>query len=72
MLDVSPYVYVGKEIPDRGTTQQRVISFKIRTGTLEEMADTIHYIQQHVCIEDENGNDMMFKAFDTERFRSNI
>lgn len=68
ILDLSPYVYVGKEIPDRGTTQQRVVSFKIRTSTLEEMAETIRYIQEHVRIDDENGQSLLFKAFDTARF----
>ncbi len=72
VLDVSPYVYVGKNIPDRGTTQQRVISFKIRTKTLDEMAGTIHFIQKHVRIDDVNGQSMMFRKFDTERFKGNV
>ena len=71
ILDVSPYVYVGKQIPDRGTTQQRVISFKIRTDTLDHMADTIHYIQDHVKIEDTAGRNMLFTGFDTQRFQGN-
>ena len=68
ILDVSPYVYVGKVIPDRGTTQQRVISFKIRTKTREEMAETIRFIQSRVRVDDTEGRSLMFKAFDTERF----
>ncbi len=72
ILDVSPYVYVGKNIPDRGTTQQRVISFKIRSKTLEEMADTIHFIQNHVRVSDAEGNSLLFKKFDTDRFEGNV
>lgn len=72
ILDVSPYVYVGKKIPDRGTTQQRVISFKIRTKTLEEMADTIHFIQEHVRVDDTEGKSLMFNKFDTARFGGSI
>lgn len=72
ILDVSPYVHVGKSIPDRGTTQQRVISFKIRTKTLEEMSDTIHYIQDHVRVDDVNGKSLMFRKFDTARFKGNV
>ncbi len=71
ILDVSPYVYVGKNIPDRGTTQQRVISFKIRTETLNKMAETIHFIQEHVRVDDVDGNSLMFQKFDTDRFKGN-
>ena len=72
ILDVSPYVYVGKNIPDRGTTQQRVISFKIRTKNLEEMSNTIHFIQDHVHVDDVNGKSLMFQNFDTARFEGNV
>ncbi len=68
ILDISPYVYVGKNIPDRGTTQQRVISFKIRANDLEEMADTIHFIQAHVRVDDTEGRSLLFAPFDTARF----
>lgn len=68
ILDISPYVYEGKNIIDKGTTQQRVISFKISTPTIEEMADTIHFIQDNVRVDDVNGNSLMFSPFDTGRF----
>ena len=69
VLDVSPYVYVGKNIPDRGTTQQRVISFKLKTDSLNSMADKIHYIQEKVEVNDVSGNSLLFKKFDTNRFK---
>ncbi len=69
ILDISPYVYVGKTIPDKGTTQQRVISFKIRANTLKDMEDTIHYIQDHVRVDDVCGNSLLFHRFDTARFK---
>ena len=72
ILDVSPYVYVGKNIPDRGTTQQRVISFKIRTGTIDEMGKAIRYIQDRVRVDDVNGNNLLFQKFDVKRFKGNI
>lgn len=67
IIDISPYVYVGKEIPDKGTTQQRVISFKICAPTLQGMIDDIHFVQENLHILDENGQDMLFTPFDTDR-----
>lgn len=67
ILDISPYVYVGKTVPDRGTTQQRVYSFKIRAKTLREMAETVRSIQMRVSVKDTEGRDMMFTPFDTDR-----
>ena len=68
IIDVSPYAYNGKIIPDRGTTQQRVISFKIRTATLQKMEKAIRYIQEHVSVDDINGNSLLFSNFDTSIF----
>ena len=68
LLDVSKYVYVGKNILDKGTTQQRVISFKLRADTLEEMAESIQCIQNRVKANDIDGQNMLFKRFDVARF----
>jgi hypothetical protein len=46
IIDISPYAKVGKLVPDRGTTQQRVISFKIRAAGLREVEETIRLIQE--------------------------
>lgn len=70
VIDVSPYVKVGKIIPDKGTTQQRVLSFKIRASRLSEVAETVRFIQDHVAIRDVQGNDMLFRPFDTDRLGS--
>ena len=67
ILDVSPYVHVGKNVPDRGTTQQRVISFKIKGNSVDEIAESIKYIQDNVTVEDVDGNNMLFIPFDTKR-----
>lgn len=68
IIDISPYAYKGKIIPDKGTTQQRVISFKIKTSTLQKMEETIHYVQEHVSVDDVDGNSLLFSNFDTSRF----
>ena len=67
IIDISPYAKVGKLVPDRGTTQQRVISFKIRAVGLREVEETIRLIQEKVIVNDVNGNSMLFASFDTAR-----
>ena len=39
--------------------------------TIDEMANTIHFIQDHVHVDDVNGQSLMFKKFDTARFEGN-
>ena len=67
VVDISPYAKVGKIVPDRGTTQQRVISFKIRAASKEKIAETIRYIQDRVIVKDTQGRNMLFESFDTAR-----
>ncbi len=68
VIDISPYVTVGKVIPDKGTTQQRVISFKIRANSIDEISRVIKTIQEKIVVNDDKGNNMLFDNFDTTRF----
>ena len=67
LMGISRYVYVGKEIIDKGTTQQRVFSFKVRTKTMEDLADKIRYIQDQLVVKDTEGRNMLFGRFDASR-----
>lgn len=67
VIDISPYAKVGKIVPDRGTTQQRVISFKLCAATIDQISETIRFIQSRVVVKDVDGKDMLFRAFDTDR-----
>lgn len=40
---------------------------KFSVNTMEEVKEMIHFIQTHLHIEDENGNDMLFSEFDSSR-----
>lgn len=68
IIDISPYAKPGKVVVDKGTTQQRVISFKIRTATLEDMERVILHIQENVKMQNVDGENMLFARFDTKRF----
>lgn len=67
VLDVIPYAKVGKQIPDKGTTQQKAFSIKIKAPSREALKDTIRSIQQNVVVENVEGKNMLFKPFDSER-----
>lgn len=67
IIDCHPYLKPGKVMPDRGTTQQKAFSIKIKADDRQGLAETIRFVQKHVTVTDVNGNDMLFKPFDTGR-----
>lgn len=67
IVDVHPYLKVGKVMPDNGTTQQKAYSIKIRSRSLDELKRTIRFIQEHVVVKDTDGRNMLFQPFDGDR-----
>lgn len=61
----------GRVIPEDGTTLQRAIIAKLECDSLEDVAKLINYIQSNIVFDDENGNNMLFPPFDTNRLFSN-
>lgn len=70
IIDVHPYLQVGKIIPDCGTTQQKVFSIKIKAPDLQGVVDRIRLIQERVVVKDQAGNNMLFRNFDVQRLTS--
>lgn len=64
--DVDVRAWLGREVPNDGSTGQCVLKMKITAPTLEDMVDTVRFIQQNVVVEDEKGADMLFKPFDAD------
>ena len=58
---------VGDIVLDIGTNVHKSGLIKFSTNTLDELKEMVHFIQTHLHIEDENGNDMLFEEFDTDR-----
>lgn len=58
---------VGQKIYEDGTTAQRAFSFKITADSLIEATQIMHYIYNNVKLIDENGANMLFDEFDTNR-----
>lgn len=63
--DVTPTAWVGKEIPEDGSTAQCVVKMKLYGDSLEEIAQLAEFAQRNVVVEDVNGKNMLFKPFDT-------
>lgn len=61
---------IGEKIIEDGTTAQRAFSFKITAESLNEAAEIIHYINRNVSVTNENGANMLFEEFDTNRILS--
>ncbi len=70
VVDFHPNVFLGKRIPDLGTTQQRVFSIKIKGDSLESIIGTIERIRDNVVVEDTEGKNMLFRPFDLNRLRA--
>jgi len=58
---------VGDVVPDRATNVHKSGLIKFSADTVDEAKRLVHFIQTHLCIEDENGNSMLFEEFDTSR-----
>ena len=67
VVSYSLWAKSGQIIPDDGTTLQRALIAKLETDSLEQMADVINTVQNNVVFEDENGKNMLFPPFDTNR-----
>ncbi len=64
VTDVEIDAWLGKEIREDGSTAQKVLRIKLVADSVEEVAETVRYIQKVVVVEDENGKNMLFKPFD--------
>ncbi len=58
---------VNDKLLDNNTLFQRVFRAVIKSADLHKVQDTIRQIQSIVCVLDENGNNMLYKPFDTNR-----
>lgn len=58
---------IGDVVSDRATNVHKSGMIKFSADTLDEAKRLVHFIQTHLHIEDENGNNMMFEEFDTSR-----
>lgn len=57
----------GIAIVEDGTNRQKASLIKFSADTLDEIVETIHFIQKNMKILDTDGNDMTLMPFDTKR-----
>ncbi len=65
--DIYSYIYPGKVIFDMNTSQCRGLLIKMQAKTLEELAERIKTVQKGVTVTNTEGENMLFKPFDTKR-----
>lgn len=58
---------LGDIVSNRATNVHKSGMIKFSADTLEEAKQMVHFIQTHLHIEDESGNNMLFDEFDTSR-----
>lgn len=68
---VTQKVFPGTVVPEDGTTRQEALVIKLSGSSIGEIKKTIRKAVACVTISDENGNDMLFDAFDLDRFDRN-
>lgn len=64
--DIDVRGWVGKEILEDGSTGQCVLKMKITSDNTKELVELVKSIQSEVKVEDENGENMLFKPFDAD------
>lgn len=67
VVDIFSWITEGKTITEDGSTQQHALTFKLVTKNIDEMAELIKYVYSKVSVTDVEGNNMLFKPFDTRR-----
>jgi len=69
LLDYFQYYNVGDEVTEDkiGTLDQHFCRIKFFVDGREKVAEAINNIQEKIVIEDVNGDDMIYRYFDTER-----
>lgn len=58
---------LGDVVSDKATNVHKSGMIKFSADTIDEAKRLVHFIQNHLHIEDENGNNMLFDEFDTSR-----
>lgn len=67
IYDIVTLAWVGKTIVEDGSTGQCVMKIRFTAKDNQEIAETIKFIQNNVIVKDVNGNNMLFKPFDTNK-----
>lgn len=68
--DIAELAWVGKQIQEDGSTGQKILTMKLTAQTLEELTALVQHIQHSVVVEDIQGQNMLFRPFDTAKLYS--
>lgn len=71
VIAVTQKVFPGTKVIEDDTTRQEAIVVKMHGKTMADIIELIHHAQACVRVLDENGHDMLFSPFDTNRLAVN-
>lgn len=69
IIDISIHRKEGNIIPENGTNVQKLGMMKFTGSTIEDIIDTIHFIQHNLVVEDNRGQNMLLKPFNPTRLK---
>lgn len=70
ICDIHIWAKPGRTYSEDGTTQQKAFTCQLTGRSIDEIIDRIHYIQEHLTVEDKDGNNLLFEPFDTARLKT--
>lgn len=68
VTDYTEYAWVGKEVPEDGSTGQKVLTVKLTGSSKEELIEIIEFCQNNITVRDADGKNMLFRFFDPKDF----
>ena len=71
VIGISQYYFEGDEVKDSyiGTLSQHMCRVKMMTESIEEYKELINWMESIVSVIDSEGNDMIYRRFDTSRLK---
>lgn len=67
--DLHIWAKPGRVFAEDGTTQQKAFTCKLTGGSIGDIIRLIQFVQTHIRVEDEQGNNMLFDNFDVNRIK---
>lgn len=67
--DLHIWAQPGRVFVEDGTTQQKAFTCKLTGNSIQDIIRLIQFVQTHIRVEDENGNNLLFERFDVNRIQ---
>ena len=71
VMDLAQYYEAGQTVKEEyiGTLSQHFCRVKMMTDSIDEYKQMVDWIQETVKVTDSDGNDLIYRKFDTSRMK---